>query len=59
MQRHDIKPYLSSAFGLGRSQRNGRRLEDIVEAFRGDLNLQTIDKLRSSPDKTEQSAFAF
>jgi hypothetical protein len=59
LQRYDIDAYLSSAFGLGRSQRSGRSLEDIVEAFRGDLNLQTIDELRNSPDKPQQSAFAF
>jgi hypothetical protein len=52
-------PYLSSAFGLGRSQKRSRCLEDIVEAFRGDLHLQTIDELRSRPDETQQSAFAF
>lgn len=51
--------YLSSAFGLEWSQRCGRNLGHIVEAFRGDLSLQTVDELRNSPDKTQQSAFAF
>jgi hypothetical protein len=48
---------LSSVFGLPMLRGNGGSFRDIVETFGGDLNLETIHKLRNGPSETQQREF--